>query len=80
MAKKINEEKNACCDDGCCGGRRSAGNPFVGIAGSLGGLLVAIVAIVAIFAETYLEITVPIAFSFALLGIFLGYFAYKQNR
>ncbi len=65
MAKK----KDNCCDK----------NPFVGIAGAIGGILIAIVAIFLIFAKEWSGILVPIAISMCVMGIFLGYFATKKG-
>lgn len=81
MAKKLTMKEDQ--HDGCaCGGNcgcKDQKNPYVGIAASLGGLFVAVVAIFAIFANSSIGSTVPIAFAFALLGIFLGHFASKKQ-
>ncbi len=54
-------------------------NPFVGIAGTIGGTLIAMLAIIGIFANEHsAAVMPPVAFAMALLGIFLGYFAYKK--
>ncbi len=55
-------------------------NPFVGIGASLGGISVAIVAIVLIFASSQAWVLAPVIGSLALLGIFLGYFASKKKK
>ncbi len=52
---------------------------MVKIAGTCGGILVAIVVIVAIFAPERAEVLGPVAASIALMGIFLGYFVSKRE-
>ncbi len=56
------------------------GNKFVKIAGSIGGLMVAMAAIVLIFAQDQAYILIYIVAAMALLGIALGYFAHKSNQ
>ncbi len=54
-------------------------NPMVGIAGSIGGISIAIVAIFAIFMKEQAWVLVPIIISLAVMGIFLGLFAMKRR-
>ncbi len=54
-------------------------NPYVGIAGAVGGLTVAMVAIIAIFANQNIWVVAPVVASMSLLGILLGYFASKKR-
>ncbi len=58
---------------------RREGSPFVGIGASLGGISIAIVALFLIFAKEYSAFTIPIVGFLALMGIFLGFFAYKKK-
>jgi len=55
-------------------------NPFVGIGASLGGISVAIVAIVLIFASDQAWILTIIIPCLAVMGILLGYFASKRTK
>ena len=55
-------------------------NPFVGIGASLGGIMIAIVAIVMIFGSHQAWILPIIAAAFAVLGFFMGLFAYKAMK
>lgn len=55
------------------------GNQFVKIAGSIGGLMVGMAAIVLIFAQDQAYILIYIVAAMALLGIALGYFAHKST-
>ncbi|MBW8002883.1 MAG: hypothetical protein FVQ80_12820 [Planctomycetes bacterium] len=55
-------------------------NPFVAIAAVCGGMMVASVAIILIFAKDAAWVAAPIAASLAVMGIFLGYFASKKNQ
>jgi hypothetical protein len=59
----------------------SAGNEdsMVKIAGTCGGVLVAIVTIVAVFAPERVEVPGPVSASLALMGICLGYFVSKRE-
>ena len=54
-------------------------NAFVGIAGTTGGISVAIVALVLIFASNQVWILAPVIGSLALMGIFLGLFHYLKK-
>lgn len=54
-------------------------DPFVGIAGAIGGIFLVIVLFVMIFASSQAWILMPIVFAMALMGIFLGYFALKAK-
>ena len=54
-------------------------NPLVSIGASLGGIMVAIVAIVMIFDSEQAWILPIIAAAFAVMGIVLGFFAYKKK-
>ena len=56
------------------------GNPFVGIAASLGGMSVGIVAILAVLARDQLMIAVWIVCAFTILGIGLGAMAWKYEK
>ena len=75
MAKKRTKIKptkdvHACCCDK---------NPCVGIGASLGGIFIVITALFLIFASHLAGLLVPIVMSFAVLGIFLGYFTTKRK-
>jgi len=54
-------------------------NPFVGIAGVLGGISVAIVAIVVTIANNQAWILAPIIGALAVMGIFLGFAASRKK-
>ncbi|MHC4159251.1 MAG: hypothetical protein ACYSSO_09255 [Planctomycetota bacterium] len=54
-------------------------NPIVAIAGVCGGIMVAITAVVLIFAEEQAWVLIPIAIAIAVMGIFLGYFTSKKG-
>ena len=54
-------------------------NPLVPIAGVCGGIMIAITAVVAIFAKEQAWVLIPIAMSLAVMGIFLGYFSSKKG-
>ena len=54
-------------------------NPFVAIAASLGGIYLAVVMVVLIFAESAAETLVPIAWAFVALGFFSMLFTYKAE-
>lgn len=56
------------------------GNKFVKIAGSIGGLMVGMAALVLIFAPNQAWILIYIVVAMAVMGIFLGYFASKTGR
>ncbi len=62
-------KKKECCEK----------NQFVGIAGTIGGIMVAIVAIFLIFAKEWSWVLTPITISMCVMGVFLGYFAYKKK-
>jgi hypothetical protein len=53
-------------------------NPLVSIGASIGSFILIIVAVFAIFAPHQINIAVPISWSLATLGIFLGLFARKK--
>ena len=53
-------------------------NPIVAIAALCGGVMIAIAALVLIFASEWASILSPIAIAIAVMGIFLGYFASKK--
>ncbi|MGM5480777.1 MAG: hypothetical protein ACQESE_00020 [Nanobdellota archaeon] len=50
---------------------------FVKLGGSIGGLMIATIVVFLIFASGSLEILVPLAWAFVVLGIVLGFFQYK---
>jgi NhaP-type Na+/H+ or K+/H+ antiporter len=54
-------------------------NKFVKIAGTIGGLMVAMAALVLILAQDQAEILIYIVAAMAIMGIVLGYFAFKTN-
>jgi len=54
-------------------------NPFIGIAGSIGGISVGVVALVAIFATDHMAAAAWIVGALAIMGIALGYFASKRT-
>ena len=55
-------------------------NTYVGIAGTIGGISVAIVAVIAIFSAKNLYIAAWIVGALALMGIVLGAFASKAKK
>ena len=55
-------------------------NPFVGIAGVIGGISVAIVAIIAILAKEQLAVAPWIVAALAIMGMVLGYFAAQASK
>jgi uncharacterized membrane protein len=54
-------------------------NPIVAIGASLGGIIIAIVAIFLIFASEQAGALVPIVIAIAAMGVILGYFASKKK-
>ena len=58
---------------------KSSVNPYMGIAGSIGGISVGIVALVAIFASDHMAAAAWIVGSLAAMGVALGYFASKRT-
>ena len=54
-------------------------NPFVGIAATIGGICVAIVAILAIFAKEQIVVIPWIVGVLAIMGVFLGVMALKKE-
>ena len=54
-------------------------NPFVGIAGAIGGIYLVIVVLFLAMAEQWAGLLVPIAVAMCIMGIFLGYFASKKK-
>jgi hypothetical protein len=54
------------------------GSPFVVIAGTIGGVSVAIVGILAVLAEEHLDITPWIIGALAVMGMYLGYSAARK--
>ena len=56
-----------------------ARSPFVQIAGTLGGTLIGMLAIIGIFAREAAAVAMPlVAAAVMILGIFLGYFASRR--
>jgi hypothetical protein len=54
-------------------------SPYVQIAGTLGGTLIGMLAIIGIFASNSAAVAMPlVAGAVMILGIFLGYFASKK--
>ena len=53
-------------------------NPFVSIAAAIGGISVAIVAIVMLFSPNQAWVLAPVISSLALMGVILGFFAYRK--
>jgi hypothetical protein len=59
--------------------RSTERNPFTQIAGTLGGTLIGMLAIIGIFARESAAVAMPlVAAAVMILGIFLGYFASKR--
>ncbi len=58
---------------------KQKGNPFVAIAGVIGGISVAIVAITAIFANQHFAVVPWLIGALAAMGIFLGFMAGKKQ-
>ena len=56
-------------------GMAEKNDPFVGIAGAVGGTLLVMVLFVVLFAKESAWILAPIASAMAIMGIGLGYFA-----
>ena len=54
-------------------------NPFVQIVATLGGIYVAVVALVLIFSPMD-ELLISIAWAFVVLGVVASYFAYKAQK
>ena len=54
-------------------------NPFVAIGVSLGGIFIGIVALFVIFASESIGILANIVWGFVILGIILGFLAYKSE-
>lgn len=52
---------------------------FVKLGGSIGGLMIATVVVFLVFASGSLEVLVPVAWAFVVLGIVLGFFQYKAK-
>lgn len=61
-------------------GNNNEGNPFVAIGASLGGIFLVIVLFFLIFSSGNASLLVPIAWSFVVLGIILGFFAYLTTK
>lgn len=55
------------------------GNPFVGIAGVIGGISIGIIAVFMVFSPVNVSYSVPIVGFLALMGIFLGFSATKKK-
>jgi hypothetical protein len=53
--------------------------PIVAIAAVCGGVIIPIAVVVLIFAREHASVLPPIAITFAVMGIFLGYFASKKS-
>ncbi len=58
---------------------KKGGNPFVGIAGAIGGVSVAVVALIGIFARERMDVAGWVVGALAVMGIGLGYFAAKRQ-
>jgi len=54
-------------------------NPYVGIASAIGGTMIAMIALIVIFANENAWVIAPLAAFMALLGIMLGYFAGRKK-
>ena len=54
-------------------------DPFVSIAGVIGGISVAIVAIIVVFTKDQLSVAAWIVAALAVMGIVLGFFASKSS-
>ncbi len=52
----------------------------VEIAGTVGGISIGAIAVIAIFASDSIWIAAPVVASLAILGIALGYFNYKKTE
>ncbi|MFP4118760.1 MAG: hypothetical protein ACLFTH_01780 [Candidatus Woesearchaeota archaeon] len=50
---------------------------FVKLGGSIGGLMIASVVLFLVFASEYIELLIPLAWAFVVLGVVLGFFQYK---
>jgi hypothetical protein len=57
----------------------SGGNPFVAIAGSIGGLSVGVVALIAIFSSENLVVAAWVVGALAAMGAVLGSMALKKE-
>ena len=55
-------------------------SPYVGIAGVIGGITIAMIAMILIFAENDEWIIVPVVLFMSLFGTMLGYFASKAGE
>jgi 4-hydroxybenzoate polyprenyltransferase len=55
-------------------------DPFVGIAGAIGGISVAIVAIIAVFAKEQLAVAAWVVGALAFMGVCLGAMAAKGRK
>ncbi len=59
----------------CC-----QGNPFVGIAGTISGIMVAVVVMGLIFVrDSVVALSTAVAWPLVVLGVFMGLFAYKKK-
>lgn len=58
--------------------RHEEKDPLVGIAGVICGIYLVIVVLFLVMAEQWAGLLIPIGGIMCLLGIFLGYFAYKR--
>jgi hypothetical protein len=56
------------------------GIPFVGIAGVIGGISIAIVTVIAVLARDQLAIAAWIVGALAIMGIGLGFFASRMSK
>lgn len=54
-------------------------NPYVGIAGAVGGTTIAMIALIVIFANEHAVVIAPVVFCMALMGILLGFFASRKK-
>lgn len=56
------------------------GNPFVGIAGVIGGISIVIVVVIAVLAKDQLSVAAWIVAALAIMGMGLGFFASKGSK
>ena len=78
MVSKKNMSKESKEECQCNSGQK---NPFVAVPVSLGGILIAIVALVLIFSPfNSTQIVSSVAWSFVVLGFFGMLFAYKSSK
>jgi len=73
---RINKEKLRKNIDCCC----NENSPFVGICASTLGIFLVVAVLFLIFANSQLEMLVPIVWAFIVLGFFAMLFAYKAMK